>query len=65
MEQVMNRSRHTSRILRLAGTLAGIAAVRAVSLARATVTAVLPVLLPLDQGAPPILPGRIPLSWYR
>ena len=64
-EQVMNRSRSTSRILRLAGVLAGLAAVRAASLARATVTTVVPVLLPLDQGAPPVLPGRIPLSWYR
>jgi len=61
----MNRSRPTSRILRLAGIVAGLAAVRAASLARATVTTVLPVLLPLDQGAPPVLPGRIPLSWYR
>ena len=64
-EQVMNRSRSTSRILRLAGVLAGLAAVRAVSLARATATTVLPVLLPLDQGAPPVFPGRILLSWYR
>jgi hypothetical protein len=64
-EQVMNRSRSTGRILRLAGVLAGLAAVRAVSLARATATTVLPVLLPLDQGAPPVFPGRIPLSWYR
>ena len=58
----MNRSRHTSRILRLAATVAGLAAVRAVSLVRATVTAILPVLLPLDQGAPRVLPGRIRLS---
>lgn len=64
----MNRSRHTGRILRLAGILAGLAAVRAGSLARATVTTVLPVLpvlLPLDHGAPPVFPGRIPLSRYR
>lgn len=61
----MNRSRPTSRILRLAGVLAGLAAVRTVSLARATATTVLPVLLPLDQGEPPVFPGRIPLSWYR
>lgn len=61
----MNRSRHTGPIRRLAGILTGLAAVRAVSLARTTVTTVLPVLLPLDQGAPPVLPGRIPLSRYR
>jgi hypothetical protein len=61
----MNDSRPTGRILRLTGLLAGLAAVRAVSLARAAVTTTLPVLLPLDQGAPPILPGGIPLSWYR
>ena len=61
----MNHSCHTGRILRLTGILTGLAAVRAVSLARATVTTVLPVLLPLDQGAPPVFPGRIPLSWYR
>jgi hypothetical protein len=61
----MNRSRPTGRILRITGILAGLAAVRAVSLARTTVTTVLPVLLPLDQGAPPVFPGRIPLSWYR
>jgi hypothetical protein len=61
----MNHSRHTGRILRLTGILAGLAAIRAVSLARATVTTVLPVLLPLDHGASPFLPGRIPLSWYR
>ncbi len=61
----MNRSRYTGRILRLAGIRAGLTAVRAASLARATVTTILPVLLPLDQGAPPVLPGRIPLSWYR
>jgi len=47
----MNPSRHTGRILRLSGILAGLAAVRAASLARATVTTLLPVLLPLDQGA--------------
>ena len=61
----MNRSHPTNRILRLTGILAGLAAVRAVSLARATVTTTLPVLLPLDHGTPPFLPGRIPLSWYR
>jgi hypothetical protein len=61
----MNDSRPTGRILRLTGLLAGLAAVRAVSLARAAVTTTLPVLLPLDQGAPPIFPGGIPLSWYR
>jgi hypothetical protein len=61
----MNHSRPTSRILRLAGILAGVAAVRAAGLTRATVTTVLPVLLPLDRGAPPVFPGRIPLSWYR
>jgi hypothetical protein len=61
----MNPSCHTGRILRLASILTGLAAVRAVSLARAAVTTTLPVLLPLDQGAPPILPGRIPLPWYR
>jgi len=61
----MNHSRPASRILRLAGIVAGVAAVRAAGLTRATVTTVLPVLLPLDQGAPPVLPGRIPLSWYR
>ena len=61
----MNRSRYTGRILRLAGIRTGLTAVRAASLARATVTTILPVLLPLDQGAPPVLPGRIPLSWYR
>lgn len=57
----MNRSHPTSRILRLTGILAGLAAACAVGLARATVTT--PVLLPLDQWAPPVLPGRIiPLS---
>ena len=61
----MNRSRATNGILRLTAILTGLAAVRSVSLARATVTTVLPVLLPLDHGAPPFLPGRIPLSWYR
>jgi len=61
----MNQSRHTGRIVHLTGILAGLAAVRAASLTRATVTTVLPVLLPLDQWAPPVLPGRIPLSWYR
>ena len=60
----MNPNSHTGRILRLASILTGLAAVRAVSLARATVTTVLPVLLPLDQGAPPILPGPSPLSWH-
>jgi len=61
----MNRSRPTNRILRLTGIVAQLAAIRAASLARATVTTVLPILLPLDQGASPALPGRIPLSWYR
>jgi hypothetical protein len=61
----MDPSPHAGRILRLASILTGLAAVRAVSLARAAVTTTLPVLLPLDQGAPPVLPGRIPLSKYR
>jgi len=52
----MNRSLRTGRILRLAGILAGLAVACAVSLARATVTT--PVLLPFDQGAPWVLPGR-------
>jgi hypothetical protein len=56
----MNRSRHASRILRLADILAGLAAVRAIGLARATVTD--PGLLPLDQGAPRVLPVPIRLS---
>jgi hypothetical protein len=54
-----------NRILRLAGILARHAADYAISRTSTTITAVLPVLLPLDQGAPPVLPGRIPLSWYR
>jgi hypothetical protein len=61
----MNHSHHTGRILRLAGIWAGPAAARAASLARTVVTTVPPVLLPLDQGAPPVLPVRILLSWYR
>lgn len=56
----MNCSRYASHILRLAGILAWLAAVRAIGLARAAVTD--PVLLPLDQGAPPVLPGCIRLS---
>jgi hypothetical protein len=55
----MNRSPSTGRILRLTGIMAALAA-RAVCLACATVTE--PVLRPLDQGAPPVLPGRIWLS---
>ena len=58
-------NRHTRRILCLADILARHAADCAISLTTTTITAVLPVLLPLDQGAPPVLPGRIPLSWYR
>jgi hypothetical protein len=60
----MDRRHHTGRILRLAGILAGPAAVRAASLARATVSTVVPVLLPLDQWCVPVFPGLIPLSWY-
>ena len=55
----MNHSRYTGRILRLTGILAALAVARAVGLAHATVTE--PVLRPLDQGAPPALPGRIRL----
>jgi hypothetical protein len=56
----MNRSRYTGRTLRLTGILAGPAAARAIGLVRAIVTD--PVLVPLDQGAPPVLPGPIRLS---
>jgi hypothetical protein len=56
----MNRSRHTGRMLRLTGILAGLAAGCAICLACAIVAD--PVLAPLDQGAPPILPGPIRLS---
>ena len=55
----MNRSRYTGHILRVTGIMAALAA-RAVCLARATVTE--PILRPLNQGAPPIPPGRITLS---
>jgi hypothetical protein len=55
----MNRSRFTDRSLRLTHIMAALAAARAAGLARATATQ--PVLRPLDQGAPPALPGRIRL----
>ena len=56
----MNRSCYAGRILRLVGILAVVAAVRAIGIPRATITD--PVLRPLDQGAPPVLPARIRLS---
>jgi hypothetical protein len=45
--------------------LRGLAAIRAVSLARPAVTTVLPAVRPLDQGAPPVFPGHTPLLWHR
>jgi hypothetical protein len=65
-EQVINRSCHTGRILRLAGLVAGRAAVRAVRLGRPAVTTVLPAVRPLDQGAPPASPSppAVSCSWH-